>query len=311
MNILSNQKVIAAIKIGVFALLLWFIIDQLFFKNDIKTQYFFFLNNIHAHNVYLLFIALILMPINWLLETYKWKFLIQAKSSWTDLLKSILAGITFGFITPARSGEFVGRVLFLKEEDKIKVFYLSSIGGIAQTIATLLVGVFLVLQWNSNPFLFSLLVGLTVVFLFFYFRFDLFNTFISGFRVLERNNLVLLNEHLPSANTQITVLLLSLIRYGVYLLQYVLVLYFLGVNSSFYMLLIYSGVFLVAQTASPFMPFFDISYRGGTALYIFKEISTNQLAIVSAVTLVWFVNLVVPALVGYWFIWRSKREYKA
>ena len=152
----------------------WFIANQLFLKNDFKEQLNFFLLNFKSENFYLFLLALLLMPINWLLETVKWRLLIKSKEPFIHLLKSVIAGVTLGFVTPGRAGEFVGRVMFVAEKNKAKIFYLSSIGGIAQSVATLTAGVFFVFMWSGNSFFYGLTIGVAVAFLFVYFRFDFF-----------------------------------------------------------------------------------------------------------------------------------------
>jgi hypothetical protein len=54
------------------------------------------------------------------------------------------------------------------------------------------------------------------------------------------------------------------------------------------------------------MPYLDFTYRGSVAVFIFEPQTKNTIAVFLAVTLVWMINLVIPALVGYFFIWRHK-----
>ncbi|HLP19263.1 MAG TPA: lysylphosphatidylglycerol synthase domain-containing protein [Chitinophagales bacterium] len=302
MNWLRNKYVKNTLMLALLVLMGWFIVQQLFIKNDFDAQVAFFKQNINTANAWLLILAVLLMPINWLLETFKWKLLIKSAEPFMHLFKSVIAGTTLGFVTPGRTGEFVGRVLFVKEENKAKIFYLSSIGGIAQSVATLCVGVFLVFMWSGNSFFYGLTMGVAIAFLLVYFRFDLLNRFISSNAFLQKHSLVIGHDELPGVALQFIVLLLSFIRFGVYLTQYVLLLMFFGVSTDFFALLVHSGVFLVAQTFSPMMPFVDVSYRGGSALYVFHNFTTNNIGVLTAVMMVWLINLVIPSLVGYLFI---------
>lgn len=304
-NFWREKNFTTALKIGLLVLMGWFIADRLFVHNNFSQQVALFRQSFNTGKFYLFIIACLLMPVNWLLETVKWRLLIKSKEPFAHLLKSVIAGTTLGFVTPGRSGEFVGRVLFVAEENKAKIFYLSSIGGIAQSVATLTTGVVFVFIWMENSFFYGLTLGMAVAFIFLYFRFDLLNRFISGNAFLQKRSLVIDNNDLPDISIQMAVLFLSFVRFGVYLLQYVLLLLFFGVSTSFYWLLVHSGVFLVAQTFSPMMPFVDLSYRGGSALYIFNDMN-NTLGVLSGVMAVWFINLVVPSLVGYFFILNRK-----
>jgi len=304
-NTFSKQKISIVLKAGLFVLMVGFIAQRIFLQNNFIEQYDFFIEHLQKQNFYLFMIAVLLMPINWFLETVKWRLLIKSSETFVHLLKSIIAGVTLGFVTPGRSGEFVGRVLFVAEENKAKIFYLSTVGGIAQSVATLVAGVFFVFMWSGNSFFYGLTTGVAVAFIFLFFRFDLLNRFVSSSSFLTRHSLVIQEDELPNIATQLQVLLFSFLRFGVYLLQYVLLLIFFGVSNSFWLMLMNSGVFLVAQTFSPMIPFVDLSYRGGTALYVFADFS-NTLGILSAVMLVWLINLVIPSIIGYFFILNRK-----
>lgn len=282
-----------------------FIAERLFFYNDFKQQWIFFLQNLNVQRSHWLLLAVLLMPFNWLLETVKWRALIKSAEPFSHLLKSVIAGTTVGFVTPARAGEFIGRTLFVADQNKPKIFYLSTLGGIAQSAATLSVGVFFVFVWKGTSFFYSITLGVALVFLLLYFRFDLLNRLLASSSYLQQHHLVIDKKELPSLPVLMEVLLFSLLRFGVYLFQYGFVLLFFGVSSDFFLLLVHSAVFLTAQTFSPAMPFVDLSYRGGAALYVFSNF-TNNIAVLSAVMLVWFINLLIPAVAGYFFILNRK-----
>lgn len=301
-----SHKILLTLKILIFLLMSWLIVNRLFLQQDFKEQFNFFKQNIGAGNAYLFVLAILLMPVNWGLETYKWKVLLRSNASGIQLVQSIVAGITAGFVTPGRTGEFIGRVLFLNDGDNSKVFYLSFIGGTAQTAASLVIAIPFIYLWKQNAFIVEAITGCATVYLLFYFRFDLVNRWLSSSSILQRYSLLIKHEDLPAVKTQVFVLLLSMLRFTVYLLQYVLLLSFFGIGPECLPLFTHSVVYLLAQSFSPLMPLLDVSYRGATALYVFKDISSNTIAILTAVMVVWIVNLVIPALVGYLFILRKK-----
>ena len=249
------------------------------------------------------------MPLNWGLETIKWKVLLRSEVPLIRLLKSIVAGITVGFVTPGRTGEFAGRVMFLNDNNGAKVFYLSSIGGMAQTAASLVIGVPFVFIWSNNVFITEIVTASAAVYLLAFFRFDLLNRLLSSLTFLQKYGLIIENGDLPVIETQVYVLTLSALRFAVYSLQYVLLLMFFGVSANLLALFTHSIVYLLAQTFSPLMPLLDFSYRGATALYVFKNFSNNNIAILSTVMIVWLINLVVPAIIGYLFILKRKAIY--
>lgn len=293
-------------KTALFILLVWFLADTLFIKNNFRQQIAAFLKNLSGNNIGLLCLLLVLMPVNWLLETIKWKVLLKEEGlPFVHLLKGVLAGVTFGFVTPARGGEFIGRVMYASKENSIKVFYLSALGGIAQTTATLVCGVFC-LGFLGNSFLQGMALGVSVVFLFFYFRFGVLNRLLLAIQSYFPYKITVPNDSLPGIEKQSLVLLLSLFRYNIYLLQYVLAFMFTGVSNNIPLLAVHSGILLLAHSFSPFLPLFDTALRGSVAVYVFKNFNPNNIALVSAVLLIWVTNLALPALAGYIFIVRKK-----
>ena len=179
-------------------------------------------------------------------------------------------------------------------------------GGIAQSVVTLVAGVFFVSLWNSDALFIGMTTGVGVVFLFFYFRFEIINNKLSEIPALEKYQLFIPEDEFPSVPVQFQGLLFSLVRYTIYLLQYVLVFMFFGVSDSFFALVVHAGAFLVALTFSPLLPFLDFSFREGIALYIFRNFSTNTIGILTGVSFIWLLNLVLPAVIGYFFILKRK-----
>ena len=124
---------------------------------------------------------------------------------------------------------------------------------------------------------------------------------------LKIYGLIIEQKDLPDLNAQVNALVLSfVIRFSVYASQYVLLLIFFGGGTQIFQLAIHSVVFLLVQTFSPLMPLFDVSFRNSSALFVFKNFTTGNLAVLSAVTSVWLLNLALPAIAGYLFIFKRK-----
>lgn len=307
MNFTLNKPVIIAAKAALFGLLLWFMARTLFAGNNFDAQWQLFLQSVSGGSKYLLLPAVCLMPLNWFLEVYKWKVLLKGEpQSFTRLCKGVMAGITFGFVTPGRAGEFIGRTFYTTESNRTKVFYLSTIGGLAQTLATLVCGVIFLSFWSGSAFLNGVAIGLSAVFLLLYFRFNILSRVLEFVPWLKRNQLTITESELPGINTLSIVLLLSFLRYGVYLMQYVLVFALFGISSQWLALVVHSGVLLLAQTFSPFIPLVDVAFRGSAALYVYGNLTHNHLGVVTAALLVWLINLAAPAMLGYVFILRKR-----
>jgi hypothetical protein len=91
----------------------------------------------------LVLLSFLLVIVNWGLEALKWQILLRHSIpvQWFDALKYVLSGVTLGFITPGRTGEFAGRMILLPEGKRLQTIVLSMLGGIAQIIPIVLFGI--------------------------------------------------------------------------------------------------------------------------------------------------------------------------
>ena len=82
--------------------------------------------------IYLLIIAIALMPLNLLLEAKKWHLLAGSAQPLTyrQALSSYFAGIAVSLVTPNRIGEYPGRLLYLKRKNTIRLVGVSILGAL-------------------------------------------------------------------------------------------------------------------------------------------------------------------------------------
>ena len=101
---------------------------------------------------YYLVFVLLLMPINWLIESIKWQAMMNnyREISLTTAYKSILCSVTCGLITPARVGDFLGRLLVIDPGFKKQSVYASFICSLSQNIVTLIIGLIACIYFISN-----------------------------------------------------------------------------------------------------------------------------------------------------------------
>jgi len=97
--------------------------------------------------------AFALMPLTMLLQMFKWYQLLKLAGDnirFSDAVTSHLAGMTLGFITPARLGE-LGRAWFLEDVPQLKVVALTLAEKFYSTLAYFIFGVLsLILFFNLN-----------------------------------------------------------------------------------------------------------------------------------------------------------------
>jgi len=98
------------------------------------------------------------------------------------------------------------------------------------------------------------------------------------------------------------VLVISLLRYIIFSVQYYLILQAFGLTfSSYTKILLIPFCFLITSSI-PTIVISEIGVRGSVGLFVFGIISDNNLAILSASVLLWVINVALPALFGLFFI---------
>jgi len=260
------------------------------------------------------------MPINWSLEAIKWKYLLKVKekiSFWLSL-KAVLVGTTISAVSPNRTGDYFARVFVLKKTSFWEGVLVTLIGSFAQTITTLLFGsiAFFSLfshklvnlnyittnQLNLIRILFFIGIALSILF---YYRISLLSNIIPSKWRKTRQYINVLQRF--SFQELSIALSFSTIRYAIYSLQFYILLLASGIENLSLMvgLGLTSSIFLL-NTIRPSIALLEIGIRTSIAIFIFclyfgfdSNIDNNVFA---ASTLIWLINIIVPALFGLLFI---------
>ena len=143
--------------------------------NDIKISF------TDKNQFILMIAAFLLVTVNILLEALKWK--IQVKPiediSLGKSYISIFTGMTAGMFFPNRMGNFLGRIFILEKVDRIKAAMVTIVGGMAQMIATVCIGLLAIILYVKKNYvligILSVLIIITLLLL--YFNIHLLNYF--------------------------------------------------------------------------------------------------------------------------------------
>lgn len=283
---------------------------------------------IHDTNfIVLIAITLLLMPLNWGLEAYKWKMLINyaERVSIKQALMSVFSGITMSLFTPNRTGDLVGRLLTLKSAPPLKGAILTVTGSISQLITTLLFGMFALCFFVpgylhiDTRFLLALhiavvsgsvIIGSVLVML--YLRVSSISSIArylikpewskirSYLRVIRRLKRSLL----------IKVLLISCLRYLIFSSQFYLMLSAFGAHIPWFAAFILISMTYFTMTAIPTIALVDLGIRGSVSIYFlsmyFQPGIAPVVSILAASTAIWMINLALPSVFGMLFIYRIK-----
>lgn len=87
-------------------------------------------------------ILIVLSLLNWVIETRKWQYLVckLELQSFKVAFKSVLCGVTVAQMLPYRTGEYLGRLAYVRDENKVSAGFLSIAGSFTQLLITLLIG---------------------------------------------------------------------------------------------------------------------------------------------------------------------------
>ncbi|MBX2977992.1 MAG: flippase-like domain-containing protein [Flavobacteriales bacterium] len=256
--------------------------------------------------------VLALMGFNWWLESEKWRRMLSPveRVGRGRAFVATVAGTSVGLVTPNRTGEFLGRILFLDPAHRFQGAFATALGSIAQFVTTMLMGglalVLMLLLGLSLPWpdgwisavLISLTALVTIGASVLYMSPSLLRQLVlrvSVLRPLSDASTVL--DRYTSEQLRI-VLGLSAARYVVFASQFVLLLWLFGSGvGAFHALLAVAVVYLVA-TMVPTVMLTELGVRGSVALAVFLPLGGAEVAVLLATTVVWVVNLVLPATVG-------------
>lgn len=263
-------------------------------------------------NLFPFLLLILLMPLNWLMESFKWKVAlqgIQPISIWTAF-RATLSGVSFSVLLPNRVGEYLGRVLYLPTDKRATAVAVTMVASMSQLIWTIFFGLFsiiylypLLVTKLSLPSSFFILSGgilfiLLLVLLLLFFRISTVS-----------NRLAIIFNHPrfaswmkgPQQFTRLQLLRLlglSLIRYFIFLLQY-------GAALAAFMILLnpldwiasICFTFLVLSMA-PNFAVAELGVRGLVSVWVLGFFTMNKVGILMATCSVWFVNLMIPAAMG-------------
>lgn len=261
-----------------------------------------------------IYLALLLMPVNWGLEARKWQVLLKLleRLSFFTSFKAILSGVAFSINTPNRVGEYGGRIVYVQDGHRWKAVALTIIGSMSQLMVTLLFGLGGLLFLLGNPvtgpavaayavWIKALFYGsfvVTVCLVLLYFRLGWMLEWLERIPKTGRfMQYLVIVERLP-VRFLLRVAFLSVLRYIVFVIQYILLLQLFNVEIDAWQAFWLISVLYVVLAVTPTITLAELGIRGQVSLVLFGMVSSNSLGIEVAATAIWVINLVLPALAG-------------
>jgi hypothetical protein len=293
-------------------------VKQIRQQPDLEQHLEYIREAVYGQNAWKFWIVFLFMLFNWGIEARKWQLLLSPlqRMPFLRAFKATLTGVSFAMNTPNRIGEYGGRMLFVDEGNRLKSVSLTIAGSFSQLIITLLLGVtgLYILadqlmqkeQFNSLTIWFKsvrwILVIITALCILIYFRISWIikgveklpgmTAFVQHISVMEKLSVTLL----------LRVLLLSLLRFIIFTIQYNLLLQVLHVGVDVWVGFWLVSVLFLFLAILPTIAILELGLRWEYSLFLFSLYSTNTVGIYTVATAIWLINLVVPAMAGSLFL---------
>lgn len=294
----------------------WFIVRKLRLKQE-DLDLFSAFTDLTTGDKLPYFILLILMMLaNWLLETAKWRLLISKVEhlSMIKSFKAILSGITVALFTPNRVGEYGGRVFHLMKGDRISAVLLTVVGSYAQLLVTIIAGLigaifYLPDNIGTGPLNTWGVIGLAVIVLAFcvflvimFLNTAVLSTILRRLPFGQKHSKYIDVFEQHDAKTLATVLAASFGRYFIFTAQFILLLHLFDVEIGYFTALMLISLTYLTMTVVPTIAITELPARGSLAIFFLGSVSSNSIGIFTASSMLWVINLVIPALLGVIFI---------
>jgi hypothetical protein len=304
----NRSEVLFLVKLFIILAAFVFIYNKLFAANGFALISEGFASVFSFHSILLLLSVPLLGVFNWGLEALKWKY-ISGKFQPLDFMaayKGVITGIPIGLITPNRIGEYGGRIIYLNRENRIKGIVGAVTGNISQMLATCLFslpGLFIFFSGNQYSYLKLPALVLAVLLVIFYFAIRKLPEFLKSkvFRFLA-----IVKQYKTKYLS--VLLLLSSIRYLVFLAQFYLLLSACDVALSLKEVFVFLPLVFLAISIIPGFALTEWGIRGSASLFFIGSISSNHAGILAAATLLWIFNIALPALFGTVFLAKVQIE---
>ncbi len=260
------------------------------------------------------------MFVNWGLEAKKWQLLVSGVQniSFFRAFRAIFTGQAIALNTFNGVGEYVGRVVYLKDGNRLRAVALSIVGSLSQIIVTMVLGIIGLiyirinildeshhLEGLSKFWLDAMMYSIsfwTIIFILVYFQLSWLTKLIEKIPFVAKYSFYIQKLEDFHWKELTRILLLSFIRYVVFVAQYLLLLELFNVNASIIQLACMVCVMFLVLAVVPTIPIAELGLRGEASKQLFGLISTNTLGIVFTAVIIWIINRVIPAIAGSIFL---------
>lgn len=263
-------------------------------------------------SIWSILFVLSLTFLNRFLEILKWQNLVQIIKSISieEATEQVLGALTLALFTPNGIGEYAGKAFFFDKIKTKKVIFLNLICNGIQLVLTIVFGAFGLLYFNTK---FNVISSTTVMVLFAICVLTFGFLFLSkkiSFKGYSIEKLIHKLNEIPKSVHQKNAFL-GLLRYLTFSHQYYFLFLLFDVQIPYVLLMAtITSVYFLASSLPSFQ-FLDFAVKGSVAVYFFSLLGVNEWIVIFISTLMWFLNTVIPVVLGSYFVLNFKTRWKS
>lgn len=287
------------IVIGAF----YFIYDKLASDKSLDWEKFWELAN-EKFTFSVIFGLLLMSFANRFFEILKWKNLVSTihTISVGESTKQVLGALAAGIFTPNGIGEYAGKALYFNKNQTKKVVFLNLVCNGIQMILTIVfgtIGLFILGYWQW-VIVIILLSCFLILASFLSKKIKIKSYSIE--KLLQKINEI--PKHVHNRNN-----LLALCRYLTFSHQYYFLFLVFGVDLPYATMMATIAVVYFLASSLPSFQFLDFAVKGSVAVFFFGKLGVNDWIVVFVATLMWFLNVVLPVVMGCYYVLKYKPKW--
>lgn len=316
-----QRKKILSLVLKIFVGLGSFVIIYLKLKNDLTAEKLSLLSSAASSYTGTLsfLLCLLLIPINWGIESYKWKLITTPieKISLKIAVKSVYSGVCVGNLAPGRATEFLGKIIFFKPENRARITVIHFLNGMFQLSITIITGLIALMielkGFGHNYKGLAYTAGgislvLLMVFGFCLYKIDFILELVS--KKISKDKQIEQFTYQLTHGLILKISGLSLLRYSVFFGQMLLLLYLFHQSGFPVSVLSSISLYFLITTVIPMISVLEAPIRAAIALVVFKDSDISGAGLALSSVLLWLVNIIIPSIYGYAILLKQNFNFK-
>ena len=300
----AKQFIVFLIKLLIVTAAFYFIYQQL--ANNDKLDWVKFTNLVKEKASVLGILFLLAFSVaNRFIEILKWQNLVSfiKPISLGESTKQVLGALTAGIFTPNGLGEYAGKALYFDKKKTKKIIFLNLICNGIQMILTIIfgtIGLLIIGYWKWA----IAIVGISFFLLLASFLSK--NIKIKGYSIQKLvHKINEIPKRIHAKNN-----LLALCRYLVFSHQYYFLFLAFDVDLPYLTMMATIATVYFLASSLPSFQFLDFAVKGSVAVFFFGKLGVNEWIVIFISTLMWVLNVVLPVVIGSYYVLKFKPKWE-